>query len=197
MATEPKNNNQANAQPTVGGDNNRPAGRFGGGQRGGARPQRRSGRTPREQAKKSEFDHRVIQVRRVARVVAGGRRFSFSVVLIAGDRRGRVGLGTGKAVDTQLATDKAMRAAEKSMIRIPLTKDQSLPHDTACKFGSSVVTIRPAHGRGLVAGSAVRVVLDLAGVKHANAKILSRSKNKLNIARATVKALADLKKKES
>lgn len=193
MATEQKGNNPNN--------NNRPTGQFGGpggGQRGagGNRPQRRSGRTPREQAKKSEFDHRVIQVRRVARVVAGGRRFSFSVVLVAGDRKGRIGLGTGKALDTQLATEKAMKIAERTMIKIPLTKDQTISHDVFYKFGSSVVMIRPARGRGLVAGSAVRVVLDLAGVKHANAKILSRSKNKLNIARATVKALATLKKKE-
>jgi small subunit ribosomal protein S5 len=131
-------------------------------------------------------------VRRVARVVAGGRRFSFAVALVAGDRKGRVGVGTGKAGDTAGAIEKAMRSAKKSMIRIKTTPTMSIPHQVYAKYSSARIMIKPAPGRGLVAGSAVRNVLDLGGVKDVNAKILSPSKNKLNIARAAIEALSSL-----
>jgi len=151
--------------------------------------QRRGGRRPGREAVKSEFDHKVIDVRRVARVVAGGRRFSFFVVVVIGDRRGRVAVGTGKGGDTSLAIDKALRLAKKHLLTLPLTKNHSLPRATDAKYSSARIVIRPAPGRGLVAGSAVRLVLALAGVTDVTAKILSRSKNKLNIARATIQAL--------
>jgi len=152
-----------------------------------------SGRRPL--AEKPEFDQKIINVRRVARVMAGGRRFSFSVALVAGDKNGRVGVGLGKAGDTSLAMAKAFNQAKKAMIKVPLTKTKSIPHEVAAKFKAAQVVLRPARGRGLVAGSALRVVLALAGTRDVNAKVLSRSKNKLNIARATVLALASLKAK--
>lgn len=161
----------------------------------GNRPRRPfNGRKPL--AEKPEFDQKVINVRRVARVVAGGRRFSFSVALVAGDKNGRVGVGIGKAGDTSLAMTKAFNKAKHSMIKVPLTKNKSVPHEVTAKFKAAQVVLRPAQGRGLVAGSALRVVLALAGVHDVNAKILSRSKDKLNIARATVAALANLKMKK-
>lgn len=141
---------------------------------------------------RSEFQHKVIQVRRVTRVMAGGRRFSFSVALVVGNRKGSVGVGLGKASDTALAIEKAMRDAQKNLLRVPLNKAMSIRHEVDAKFGSSQVTIRPAPGRGLVAGSSVRTVLDLAGIKDITSKILSRSKNKLNNARAAITALAKL-----
>jgi small subunit ribosomal protein S5 len=119
---------------------------------------------------------------------------SFSVALVAGDRKGRVGIGSGKGIDTQISIDKALRDAKKNMITIPLTKDASIPHDIKCKYSSARITIVPAPNRGLIAGSAVRTVLELAGVTNVNAKIISPSKNKLNIARAAVEALSMLKK---
>lgn len=159
-------------------------------ERGKGRGGRRSPR--REERPRSEFDQKMLSVRRVARVMAGGRRFNFSVALAIGDKKGAVGVGTGKAGDTALAIEKAMRNAKNNLIRLKLTKEMSLPHDVAAKYASSSVAIYPAKGRGLVAGSSVRTVLELAGVKDVTAKILSRSKNQLNNARAAVEALRKL-----
>ncbi|HDQ16871.1 MAG TPA: 30S ribosomal protein S5 [Candidatus Vogelbacteria bacterium] len=146
----------------------------------------------RRSNEKPEFDHRVVDVRRVARVMAGGRRFSFSVVCILGDRRGRVGVGIGKARDTALAIEKAQNNAKKNMIKVLLNENKSIPFQTEAKYGASEIIIKPSPGRGLVAGGSVRVLLDLAGIKDVNAKIISRSKNKLNNARATIEALKKL-----
>lgn len=172
------------------GDN--PRGRRGGrNDRRNPRRPRRGGR--REGRERQEFDSKIISVRRVTRVMAGGRRFSFSVAMVIGDKKGRVGVGIGKAGDTQLAREKAMRDARKNLITVPMNKDGHLPHDVHTKYASSEVMIMPAPGRGLVAGSSVRIVLELAGVKDVTAKIFSRSKNKLNNARAAVEALKQLK----
>jgi len=141
---------------------------------------------------KPEFEQKIIDIRRVTRVVAGGRRFSFSVAIIAGDKKGKVGVGIGKASDTALAIEKAFRDAKRNMIKLNLTKDMSIPHEIEAKLGSARIIIMPAKGRGLVAGSSVRIALDLAGVKDVGAKVLSRSKNKLNIARAAIRALKTL-----
>ncbi len=134
----------------------------------------------------------MLNIRRVARVVSGGRRFAFSVALVAGDRKGKVGVGLGKAGDTALAIDKATRHAKKNMIKVNTTKEMSIPHESFAKYSSARVTIRPVKDRGLVAGSAARTVLELAGLKNVAAKIVSPSKNKLNIARATIVALQNL-----
>ena len=144
---------------------------------------------------KSEFDQKILSIRRVTRVVSGGRRFSFSVAMVIGDRKGSVGLGTGKAGDTALAINKAVRSARKHMLKIPKTKTDSIPHDVTAKFSSSKVMLMPNKGRGLVAGSSVRDILVLAGVKNVTAKIHTGSKNRLNNARATFEALAGLKSK--
>ncbi len=166
-----------------------------GGMRGG-RPGGRPGsdrRGPRPPRQKSEFDSKMITIRRVSRVVAGGRRFSFSVAIIIGNKKGRVGVGLGKAGDTTLAIDKATRDAKKHMITLALTKDNSIPHEVSAKFNASRVTLMPARGRGLVAGSSVRPVLELAGISNIVAKVHSGSKNGLNNARAAVEALKTLK----
>lgn len=169
-----------------------------GGERGrgrgrGGRDDRRPRRQPRRDDRvRSEFDQKIISIRRVTRVMAGGRRFNFSVSMVIGNKKGKVGVGIGKAGDTQLAIDKAIRNARKNMIEIPLNKHQHIPHDVHVKVASSEVMIMPAPGRGLVAGSSVRTVLELGGVKDVTAKIFSRSKNKLNNARAAVAALKKL-----
>lgn len=161
--------------------------------RGGAnnRRPRRGGRTERV---RPEFEQKIISIRRVTRVMGGGRRFSFSVAMVIGDKRGKVGVGIGKAGDTQLAIEKAVRDAKKHMIVVPMNKDGHIPHDVHVKYASSEVMMMPAPGRGLVAGSSVRTVLEMGGVKDITAKIFSRSKNKLNNARAAVEALKQLKK---
>lgn len=154
--------------------------------RGPRKPMSRSDR-PR-----NEFEQKMLNIRRVARVATGGRRFQFSVAIVAGDKKGRVGVGLGKANDTSLAIDKALRNAKKNMITVNLTKTSSIAHEISCKYSSARIVMRPAPGRGIVAGSAVRNVLELAGVKDVTGKILSGSKNKLNIARAAVIALSQL-----
>lgn len=177
-------------------------------ERGGARPARqdqrrgertgghkknvrRKDRTPRERVK-PEFDQEILGIRRVTRVMAGGRRFSFSVTIVAGDRRGRVGVGVGKAGDTALAIEKALRAARKAMISIPLTDNKSIKKPVDAKYCASIIEIRPSPGRGLVAGGAVRTVLELAGITDITSKIHSRSKNSINNSRAALKALGQL-----
>lgn len=163
------------------------------------RPQRGRGQRPggrgRERAprERSEFDQATLEVRRVARVMAGGRRFSFSVTVVIGDKKGRVGVGVGKGADTALAIDKAVRAAKKNLITVSLTKSRSIEHDIRAKYSSSTVEMIPSPGRGIVAGSAMRTVLEYAGITDVIAKIQTRSKNKLTIARATIAALKTLK----
>ncbi len=159
------------------------------GGKGGKPGGRQGGRPPRAPREKPEFDSKTISIRRVTRVVAGGRRFSLSVALVAGDRNGRIGLGTGKAMDTQVAIEKALKAAKKAMFTLKLTKQKSLPHDISAKFKSSEVMIMPNKGRGLIAGSSARTILALAGLSNVTAKFHSGSKNKLNNARATMDAL--------
>ena len=158
----------------------------GGGERGkrqGRQSRRRDART------KPEFDQKIISLRRVARVMAGGRRFSFSVSIVAGNRKGAVGVGQGKASDTPLAIEKAFRDARKHMIVVNTTKEMSIPHDVEAKFSASRVKIMPARGKGILAGSSVRTVLELAGLREVGAKLLSRSKNSANNALAAIKAL--------
>lgn len=163
------------------------------GRRGGGRSPRRGGKkSDRAPRAKPEFDNKILTIRRVARVIAGGRRFNFSVALVAGNKKGSVGVGLGKAGDTALAIDKALRDAKKHMIVINTTKGMSIPHETSAKYSSARITIAPSKDRGLVAGSAARTVLELAGLSNVVTKIISPSKNKLNIARATIKALEGL-----
>lgn len=144
---------------------------------------------------KPEFDQKILDIRRVTRVVAGGRRFSFSVALVAGDKKGSVGLGLGKAGDTALAINKALRNAKKNMVKLKLTKTMSIPHELSAKFSSSYVMLMPNKGRGLVAGSVVRDIVKLSGMKDITGKILSNSKNKLNNAKAVMSALSQISSK--
>ena len=146
---------------------------------------------------KPEFDQKILNIRRVTRVVAGGRRFSFSVALVAGDKKGSVGLGLGKAGDTALAINKALRNAKKNMVRLNLTKDMSIPHELSAKFSSSYISLRPNKGRGLVAGSVIRDIVKLSGMKDITGKILSNSKNKLNNAKAVMAALGQISSRYS
>lgn len=163
-------------------DNGKPERRRNTRRRGGRR-----GARPRP-----EFDQKIVSIRRVTRVVRGGRRFSFSVSLVIGDKKGSVGVGVGKAGDTALAIEKAARDAKKHMITLKLTKTGSIAYEAQSKYAGSEVLLMPAPGKGVVAGSSVRTVLDLAGVKEVGGKLLTRSKNKLNNARATIDALSQL-----
>jgi small subunit ribosomal protein S5 len=160
--------------------------------RGGRKPRdgRGGGMRSRERVK-PEFEQKILDIRRVTRVVSGGRRFSFSVAVVAGDKNGRVGLGTGKAGDTSLAIEKAFKDAKKKMITLKLTKTKSISHDINTKFASSSIFMMPNRGRGLIAGSSARVILALAGVTDVTAKFLSGSKNKLNNGKVAMEALKE------
>jgi len=149
----------------------------------------------REARVKPEFDQKILNIRRVTRVTSGGKRLSFSVWLVAGNRKGSVGIGTGKAIDTSLAIEKALRNAKKNMIKLNLVKNMSIPHIVSAKYCSATVSIMPTPGKGVTAGSAVKNVIELAGINDVTAKIISSSKNKLNMARAAVEALSTFTKK--
>lgn len=153
-------------------------------------PQReRTHRAPR-MVKKEEFKERVLDMRRVTRVVAGGKRFRFRCTIVLGDERGRVGVGVAKGLDVQQAVAKAKSAAKKNMIEVRLKDNRTIPHEVAAKYSAARVLLKPASaGHGLRAGGAVRFVLSFAGVKDATAKCLGRTPNKLTNAMATIEAL--------
>lgn len=144
---------------------------------------------------KSEYESKLIDLRRVARVTAGGKRFSFRATVVVGNHKGKIGLGIGKGADTSIALEKATRVAKKNLLKVPLTDAGSIPYEVLGKWSSAYIKIKPSirEGRGLVAGGAVRTVLALAGVKNTSAKILSASKNKINNAKAAMEALKKLK----
>ena len=148
-----------------------------------------------KEREKSEFDQKVLDVARVTRVVAGGRRFSFRATVAVGNKKGKIGVGVGKGLDVSQAVEKAVADAKKQMIVVFL-KEGTIPHEVSAKFSSARIFLKPAPiGRGLVAGGAVRQICDLAGISDISAKILSKSINKLNNARATLEALKKLKTK--
>ncbi len=138
---------------------------------------------------KPEFDQKLLDLARVTRVVKGGRRFRFRATLVIGNRKGRVGVGVGKGADVSDAIRKAFDDAKKNMINVATAKNNTIPHDISYKSGSAKIILKPAvEGRGIIAGGAIRTVIDLAGLKDIVSKSLGTS-NKLNVARATVEAL--------
>ncbi|MDR1450905.1 MAG: 30S ribosomal protein S5 [Helicobacteraceae bacterium] len=142
---------------------------------------------------REEFEEAIVNIGRVTKVVKGGRRFRFSALLVVGDKKGHVGYGVGKAKEIPDAVRKAADDAFKNMIFVDLDKT-TIPHEVQAKFNASVVLLKPAaEGSGLIAGGAVRPVLELAGVKDILTKSL-RSNNAANVVRATCLALGQLKK---
>ncbi len=162
---------------------------FGGG-RGG-------NRGPRRDQVRDEFDSKLLDLARVTRVTGGGKRLRFRAVVVAGDKKGKVGIGIDKGKDVSQAIEKATRRAKKNLISVAVM-DGTIPHEVEAKIGPARILLRPQKkGRGLVAGGAVRIICDLAGIKNVSSKILSGSKNKLNNARATMEALRKLKAEQS
>lgn len=152
-----------------------------------------SNRKPFRMKEKSEFKEKVLDIRRVTRVVAGGKRFRFRTTLALGDEKGRVGIGIGKGLDVAQSIAKAKANARKNIITINL-KGQTIPHEVEAKFSAAVIRIKPAtKGHGLRAGGAARAVLSLAGIKDITAKCLGRTPNKLTNALATIEALKKLR----
>jgi small subunit ribosomal protein S5 len=143
----------------------------------------------------SDSPERVVQIRRCACVVKGGRRFSFTALVVVGDGQGRVGYGYGKAIEVPLAVEKAVKVANKSMIRCPLTKN-SIPHQVIGKFGSSQVMLMPANpGTGIIAGACVRAVAESLGLTDVLTKVRGSS-NPINVVKAAFNALSQLRSRE-
>ncbi len=160
------------------------------------RPPRRDGRGPRGPRpqftpEEKQFDERIVHIDRVARVVKGGRRFRFRALVVVGDRKGKVGIGTAKGADVTAAVSKATEAAKKHFIKAILYKG-TLPHEVEAKVSGAHILIMPAApGTGLIAGGVVRTILEVAGVSDILSKSLGSS-NKTNIAYATIEALQAL-----
>ncbi len=160
----------------------------------GFRPVRKFGSGGRN-AVNDGIDTKLLDLARVTRVTGGGKRMSFRAVVIAGDRKSKIGIGVDKGKDVSQAIDKATRRAKKDMMTVIIVNG-TIPHQVEAKVGPAVIMLKPqSMGRGLVAGGAVRSICELAGIKNISSKILSGSKNKLNNARATMEALRKLKVK--
>jgi len=138
-----------------------------------------------------EYEQKLVDLSRVTRVTKGGKQMNFRATVVVGDRKGKVGFGMGKAGDVSVAIDKAAKAAKKFLFTVPI-KGGTIPHEIYAKFGSGKVLLKPANpGKGIKAGGAMRIVLELAGVPNVTGKILG-SNNKINILYATFKALKQL-----
>lgn len=160
--------------------------------RGFGRGQRRD----RDSAdKKDDFDQRILDIARVTRVMAGGKRMRFRVCVAVGDKKGKIGVGVGKGADVTIAVNKAVNKAKKAIIEVPFRND-TIPHEVHNKFGAAKILFKPTKsGRGVIAGGVVRVILKMAGVKNITSKILGSS-NKLSNAKCTIDALKKLKRVE-
>lgn len=139
-----------------------------------------------------ELEEKVVKINRVAKVVKGGRRFSFSAIVVVGDSNGVVGYGLGKAGEVSSAISKSVDEAKKNLIRIKM-RGTTIPHPSVTKYGSAKVMLKPAApGTGVLAGGAMRAVLESAGIKDVIGKVLGSS-NPHNVVKATIKALAEMK----
>jgi len=153
-------------------------------------------KTFEKQEEQVVFDEKVVALNRVTKVVKGGRRFRFAALVVVGNKQGMVGFGTGKATEVPEAIKKAVEAAKKNMIQVPMIKS-SIPHEITGEFGAAKIILKPASaGTGVIAGGAARIIFDLAGVNDILSKSLG-SKTAINVVRATFDALKNLRTPES
>ena len=144
---------------------------------------------------KDEFESKLLDLARVTKVTGGGKTMRFRAVIVAGNKMGKVGIGAAKGLDVSQAIEKATRVAKKNLRDIPMSEG-TIPFEIEAKFGPSRVILKPQKkGKGLVAGGTVRIICSLAGIQDISSKTLSRTRNKLNNAQATMQALAKLTKK--
>lgn len=143
--------------------------------------------------KKDDFDQRILDIARVTRVMAGGKRMRFRVCVAIGDKKGKIGVGVAKGADVTIAVNKAVNKARKSIVDVPLMND-TIPHEIFNKLSAAKIIFKPAKsGRGVIAGGVVRVILELAGIKNITSKILGTN-NKLSNAKCALEALKNLKR---
>lgn len=156
---------------------------------------RERNKAPSAKKDDNEFDKKLVEVRRVAKVVKGGRTLRFSALVVVGNKKGQVGIGLGKAAEVPEAIEKATNKAKRSLIEVPIV-GRTIPHETIGHHGSSKVIMLPSkEGNGIIAGGAARAVLELSGIKDITAKIHGSS-NKINCVRATIKGLSTLRTRE-
>ncbi|KAL2641854.1 hypothetical protein R1flu_009441 [Riccia fluitans] len=174
-------------------DDSAPQGRRRGRGASDDKPSKRDGDRSSRGGPKSEFEERVVQIRRVTKVVKGGKQLSFRAVVIVGDKKGKVGVGCAKAKEVITAVQKSSANAKRNLVTVPMTKYKTFPHRADGNYGAAHVVLRPASvGTGVIAGGSVRVVLELAGVENALGKQIG-SENPLNNARAVVEAVTSMK----
>ena len=159
----------------------------------GKRPFNKNGKRPLREKKVDEFEDRTVAVNRVVKTVKGGRKLRFASLIVAGDKKGRVGMGTGKAKEVPDGIKKAAERARKNTIVVPMVKGNTIPHSVIGRHGACRVFLRPApEGTGIVAGGPVRAVLELAGIRNIYSKVYG-SRTSINMVRATVNAIENLK----
>jgi small subunit ribosomal protein S5 len=173
-------------------------GQQGGQNRGGGQGGNRGGfgGGKRDERADSEYEQQILDLARVTRVMAGGKRMRFRACIVLGNRNGKVGIGLAKGADVTLAITKAVNQAKKSMIDVPIAAGGTIPHEIKHKFGASVILLRPAkHGRGVICGGVVRIIAEMAGLQNVTGKILGTNNNVTN-AKCMIEALALLKGKK-
>lgn len=159
----------------------------------GKRPFNKNGRRPLREKKQDDMEERTVAVNKVCKTVKGGRKLRFSSLIVAGDKKGHVGMGTGKAKEVPDGIKKASERARKAQITVPMIKGNTIPHTVVGRHGACKVFLRPApEGTGIVAGGPVRAVLELAGVRNIYSKVYG-SRTSINMVRATVNAIENLK----
>lgn len=155
----------------------------------------RKGDSRRNNEPRDEFEQRILEIARVTRVMAGGKRMNFRACVAIGDKKGSVGVGLGKGADVTIAINKAVNRAKKTLIKVPIVKD-TIPHEIHNKLGAAKIMLKPAQqGRGVISGGVIRAIVDLAGIKNITSKTLGTN-NKVNNARCTIDALSKLRKVE-
>lgn len=159
--------------------------------------ERNSGKRSSVDTDGENYDEKVLYINRVAKVVKGGRRFSFSAIVVVGNRNGKIGVGLGKANEVPEAIKKASKSAKKNMVTVPVTPDvRSIPHEVLGHFGAGRVLLKPAQeGTGIIASATVRSILEAAGIQNVRTKTL-RSRNPHNVVKATLAGLQSLRSLE-
>ena len=146
---------------------------------------------------KKEIDNEVLDINRVERMTAGGRRLRFRTLVVVGDKKGKVGIGLAKGADVQQAIEKGVKKAQRNMVTVPINEEGTILHEIKAKYGAATVLLKPqTKGRGLVAGGTVRTICSLAGIENISGKIVGNTRSKLNNAKATMIALQSIKEEE-